>query len=160
MRPKRLQQRVFQQYPPKPDRRSFFQPVASVIWKLDRQSSSVLSVFQIRSDTVWRREKAVHMVLRRVKADMKITISGWNLIAVRDHEQLGSRHQMMVARMEQDRISMLPFLDVGIGDALAVAAHGIAFAARGRVGPAAAGLMRRGMDGQTEQDCSRDQNRV
>jgi hypothetical protein len=59
-------------------------------------------------------------VVRRLKADVKITVPRWLLISIRDQEQLVSRHQVMVSRMKYDRESAGALSHLRFGYGLAV----------------------------------------
>ena len=80
-------------------------------------------------------EEAVEIVLSRIKTNVIIFVTRRYLLSIRDEETVVSGGKMMVARMNQNKITMRRSGDVDARYCLAVPANVVAAAASGWVGP-------------------------
>lgn len=113
------------------------------------------------SNSFRRSEKAVHVFLRGVKADVIISVPGHEFVAIRNQKRMPSGDPVMVARVESHHEAVRSSLHCSVRNSLAFSILRIALAARKRIGPSVGGLvcvckmrMDRGEDGCRRTPCA------
>ena len=75
------------------------------------------------------------MIFGRVQADVKMAVSGWNRVAIRNSEEMSFRDQVMVARVEHHSEAVRTSAHTGVRNFLAIASFLVASAASGWIAP-------------------------